>query len=401
MHDLLAGGSPLLVALSLNGLGSHFVVATGIAADGSLIISDPNPMFNQTDLDAYVNGFTITDGTGASVAVQGTVTGVVRFVPQLVPQAPSAAFQAAAFLAAATAPVAISSSFGACGRTLQFPDTAATVTPTTFGTLYFQACNGSNSTYELDIAATGPYMGIFADLSATGGEIALSGSGAMASEVVQSVILNNPQWTLAPVPVGISTGGVVNAADPASAIAPGGLFSIFGAGLSGATVQIDGQNATVTSATPFLVTAQVPFGTPPGSATLDVVSNSGTTQQSISISDVGPAIFSLRSGAAVIRNEDNSLNTSSNPAIRGTSIIIYGTGFGEVADFGSVSLAITPVTAVINGIEVPAEVSLSANTPGLYQVTVALPESLPPGLTLPLLLTQGSATSNTVTVAIQ
>ena len=411
MHDLLAGGSPLLVALSLNGLGSHFVVATGIEADGSLIISDPNPMFGQTNLDAYLNGFTITDGTGASVAVQGTVTGVVRFVSHLVSQAPSAAF-----LVAATAPVAISSSLGACGRTLQFPDTAATATPTTFGMLYFQACDGSNSTYEFDIAAPGlnatglnatglnkdaAYTGIFADLSATGSEIALSGSGAMASEVIQTVVANSPQWTLAPVPVGISTGGVVNAATSASAIAPGGLFSIFGTGLSGATVQINGQNATVTSATPFLVTAQVPFGTPPGSATLTVVSNSGTTQQAISISDVGPAIFTLRDGLAAITNQDNSLNASSNPAIRGTSIIIYGTGFGEVADFGSVSLAIARVVAVINGIEVAAEVSLSATTPGLYQVMVPLPESLPPGLTLPLFLTQGSATSNTVTVAIQ
>jgi uncharacterized protein (TIGR03437 family) len=388
VHDLLAGGSPLLVALSLKGLGSHFVVATGIAEDGSLIISDPNPAFGQTDLDGYLNGFTITDGTGASVAVQGTVAGVVQFLPQ----APSAAF-----LVAATAPVAISSTNGACGRALSIPDAAATLTAATFGTLYFQACDGSNGAYEFDIDAAGLYAGIFADLSATGGEIALSGSGAAAAQVVQS----NSQWILAPQDIGISAAGVVNAANPASALSPGGLFSIFGTGLSGATVQINGQNATVTSATPFLVNAQIPFGTTPGSAALSVVSNSGAAQQSIAISDVGPAIFTLHSGSAAIQNEDNSLNTSSNPAIRGTSIVIYGTGFGEVAASGAASLAITPVTAVVNGIELPAEAALSTTKTGVYEVTVPLPEALPPGLTLPLFLTQGGATSNVVTVAIQ
>ena len=38
-------------------LGSHFVVATGIASDGSLLIADPNPAFGQTSLNGYLNGF--------------------------------------------------------------------------------------------------------------------------------------------------------------------------------------------------------------------------------------------------------------------------------------------------------------------------------------------------------
>ena len=144
-----------------------------------------------------------------------------------------------------------------------------------------------------------------------------------------------------------------------------------------------------------------PFGTPPGSATLSIVSNSGTVEQTISISDVGPAISRFAAEREPSENEDNSLNTAANPAIRGSSIVIYGTGFGEVSASGSASLAVTPVTAVINGIELPAEASLSATIPGLYQVTVSLPESFPPGLTLPLYLAQESATSNTVMVAIQ
>ena len=102
---------------------------------------------------------------------------------------------------------------------------------------------------------------------------------------------------------------------------------------------------------------------------------------------------------AAITNQDNSLNTSSNPAGRGSSIAIYGTGFGAV---DSSSVVTTPVTAVINGITlVPSFVGLSSSTPGLYQVTVPLPTSLPPGLSLPLYLSQEGVTSNAVTVAVQ
>ena len=249
MHDLIAGGFAAFGGARVKWVGSALRGGHRHRGRWKPRHIDPNPIFAQTDLDSYLNGFTITDGTGALVAVQGTVAGVVRFVPQ----APTSAF-----LAAATASAAISSSLGRCGRTLQFPDTAATVTPLTFGTLYFQACDGSNSTYELDIAATGPYVGVFADLSATGSASFALRTGASASQIVQV----SSQWTLAPVPVGISAGGVVNAANPTSAIAPGGLFSIFGTGLPARLLQINGQDATVTSATPFLVNAQVPFWNP-------------------------------------------------------------------------------------------------------------------------------------------
>ena len=55
IRDLVAGGSPLLLALSLNGLGSHFVVATGIGSDGSVLISDPNPVFGQDRKSTRLN----------------------------------------------------------------------------------------------------------------------------------------------------------------------------------------------------------------------------------------------------------------------------------------------------------------------------------------------------------
>jgi hypothetical protein len=60
--DLVAQGEPLLLSLglSLNGTlaGGHFVVAIGIAADGSIVIQDPSPLFARTNLNDYLNGFT-------------------------------------------------------------------------------------------------------------------------------------------------------------------------------------------------------------------------------------------------------------------------------------------------------------------------------------------------------
>ena len=50
--------SLISLALSLNGApaGGHFVVATGIAADGSVVIQDPSPLFARTNLDRLSRG---------------------------------------------------------------------------------------------------------------------------------------------------------------------------------------------------------------------------------------------------------------------------------------------------------------------------------------------------------
>ena len=71
----------------------------------------------------------------------------------------------------ANAPVAISSVVGACGQTLQFPDTAAVagaMPANPPGTLYFSACDGAAGPYQLDVAAQAAYNGTFTDLSANG-----------------------------------------------------------------------------------------------------------------------------------------------------------------------------------------------------------------------------------------
>ena len=82
--------------------------------------------------------------------------------------------------------------------------------------------------------------------------------------------------------------------------------------------------------------------------------------------------------------------------------MIYGTGFGATVGAGVLKTTAIPVTAVIGNTEVPT--SFAGLTPGfvgLYQANVILPDTFPPGLSLPLTLKQGDAVSNTVAVSIQ
>jgi len=380
--DLVASGSPVLVALSLGNLGSHFVVAFGINADGSLQIADPNPAFAQTNLNAYLNGF-----SAAGQTVTGTVTGAVLLSPQT-PASPG-------FVVAANAPVTLTSAAGSC-PTLQFPGVAAvagTTPPSAPGTLNFGACNGAASVYELD-AGPGAYNLIFTDLSPNGARTFASGPPPASYEIAST----GQHFTFSPLASLVSE-SVVNAASYTTAIAPGGLISIFGAGLAASTVQINGQAAKVVASTPFQVNAQVPYGVATGTAQLTLNSSNGSAQQQFAIGSVAPAIFSISAVQAAITNLDNSLNTPANPAKRGSYLIIYATGFGAVS---AAATAATPLSVVIGGLTIPAAYAgTSSGGTGLNQANVLLPATMPPGLALPLYLIQGGVVSNTVTVAIQ
>ncbi len=151
--------------------------------------------------------------------------------------------------------------------------------------------------------------------------------------------------------------------------------------------------------TQFQVNAQVPYGVTPGAAQLTVSSANGSAQQQLTIGNVAPAIFAISTAQAAITNLDNSLNTPSNPAKRGSYLVIYATGFGGVTAGGA---AVAPVSAVIGGVEIPAAYAgISPGAPGLNQANILLPGGMPPGLTLPLYLKQGGVVSNTVMVAIE
>jgi uncharacterized protein (TIGR03437 family) len=377
LRSLVAGGSPVLLALAIAGnQGSHFVVATGVAADGSLLIADPDPSFGETNLNGYLNGL-------------ATLAGAVRLLPQA-PAFPSE------FLVVSNAPANVSSVAGACGATLAFPGVAAAaslVLSTAPGTLCFSPCAGTSSIYEVD----GSGAGFLDDLTLADTHIAYLGSSG-----AQQISGSPGAWTISALQTTLFTGGIVNAASLTSDIAPGGIASIFGAGLGGSTVTVNGESAAILAALSFQINAQIPFDIPSGTATFAVSSAHGDQAAQAPISPVAPEIFIVSAGQAAITNQDNTLNTSSNPASRGSAIVIYGTGFGAVGSSDGLSPAKVPLAVIVGGTQVTASFAgLTPGAIGLYQANVTVPLSLPPGLALPLYLKQGAAMSSPVTVAVQ
>jgi uncharacterized protein (TIGR03437 family) len=119
-----------------------------------------------------------------------------------------------------------------------------------------------------------------------------------------------------------------------------------------------------------------------------------------------PAIFTVNAsgrGQAAVLNQDGTLNSSSNPAARGSAVQIYASGAGITSPEGSdggftYTTLVTPglpISLTIGG--VAATVAYAAGAPGevnaVLQVNAVVPESVAPGSTVPVVLTVGSFSS--------
>ncbi len=397
IRDALSQGRPALLSLSVNAgdapLGSHYVVAIGVAADGNIQIHDPSPLFNRTSLSEYLDGFTSSAGT-----FKATLSAVVR----LLPMAPASA----GFLVVSSkAPVAVQSSAGNCGNPMETPAVAAVpatmpaTAPDTFRALY---CDGLQPLYQLDSTARDSYRLTLTDLGSPANRMELSGGGEAAFRVAKL----GGAWQASAQEVGFSSASIVNAATFEPGVAPGGLMAIFGTGLAraGSTskVTVAGKSATVVSAGPFQLNVQVPLDTPAGTQSVSLASPYGTLAQPVEVRSVAPAIFTIGADGGAVVNQDGLLNTTLNPLRRGQTMVVYCTGLGAVAAQGALQVVRTPVVAVLQGRELkPAFAGLTPQFVGLYQVNVPVPSDLPPGLGVALSLRQAEAESNTVLVSVQ
>jgi uncharacterized protein (TIGR03437 family) len=212
---------------------------------------------------------------------------------------------------------------------------------------------------------------------------------------------------LAPQDVSFTAAGVVNAATFAPGIAPGGIVSIFGAGLAdpsaASAVDIDGTALAVLLTSPFQINAVVPATVAPGTHTLTVHSAFGAAQQQVAVSAVAPGIFLVGNPPmGAITNTSYGLIGPTNPLARGQTMIIFATGLGAVTQNGSLFNTSATVTVVLNGTELPTQFAgLAPGFPGLYQVNFAVPGATPPGLGIPLTLKVGGQLSNSIAVALQ
>ena len=404
--DQVAGGSPVLVSLDLsrNGMraGGHFVVVTGIAADGSLLIQDPSPVFARGGLADYLNGFELNGATwkaelrGAARFVL-TNPGATRFLVAALSQPPS--------LVDAMA-LDVSSAAGTCGRALDLPDPAdpsARAPGSAVLVSRLLVCDGTQALYQLQLGTGQAYRAVVDDLAAGGSMTDVSGA------LPSTWKLTRPKLSLAVASqdVSILANGVVGGATFTPGIAPGGVVSIFGSGLSGSgkttAVDLDGTAMRVLFATPFQINAELPLATAPGTHTLRVQSAYGTSQQQAIVSAAAPGIFLVGDPpVGAITDTSYALIGPLNPLVRGQTLIVFATGLGAVRSSGPLLETSAVVTAQVNGLEFPVQFAgLAPGYPGLYQVNVLIPGDTPPGVGVSFSIKAGGAISNTVPLALQ
>jgi uncharacterized protein (TIGR03437 family) len=388
IRDLLGAGLAPIVALRLSAgerlLGSHFVVATGVAANGAILIQDP-----LLGRDALV------DYTAGLNNLRGELSGVVSFIPR----APASA----GFLIATTGVSNVQTPEGGCGFNFAFttstvssasetPPAAASLQPFSLYHCDPAAIPSSGNEAKLLQAfitrEDGTFQGSFTDLANPGNREELAGGGSSAFRVAR----RGAQWSLAPLDIAFEAADVVNLANLGRELAPGSLAAIFGTGFvrPGAPnpdVLINGSPARVVQAFPFQLNFVIPAEIAPGTVTLAVSSDYGYAEQPIELRPAAPAILKT-----VVNAGDTRINSRYNPVIRGQNIQVYVTGLSR-----------DPLAAYLGGVEarVISTASAGPTLPGLSIITIAIPQGLPPSLTAELILTQGDAQSNGVEVAVQ
>jgi uncharacterized protein (TIGR03437 family) len=204
----------------------------------------------------------------------------------------------------------------------------------------------------------------------------------------------------------ISAGGVVNAATfvaaPNNTIAPGGLLSIFGAGLAPTTasaqalplpttlantqVTINNIAAPLIFVSPNQINAQAPFELATGSKLNVVVKISGlpnSAAEPVQVDAASPGIFTLTQngiGSGAILHANFTLVSSSSPARSGETLLVYCTGLGvtnpavQTGAAGNAQATVNLPTVSLGGQN--ARVDFSGAAPGfagLYQINVVVP----------------------------
>ena len=246
-----------------------------------------------------------------------------------------------------------------------------------------------------------------------------------AGNVYVSDEINNVIRLLQPVAPVISGNAVVNAANFTPQISPGALATVFALNITGVTasasaplppslagvsVSVNGVNAPILYVTSTQVNFQVPWGTNVGSATLTISSNGvvGNTV-TVPVATAAPGLFTYGSGRAVVQNFDFSLNTSSNPAKVGSTVMAYLTGSGPVnppVNNGALSPS-NPLANITSSYSAKmgsasANVSFAGLAPGfvgLVQMNIVVPAGLAKG-DYPLTVTIDGQTSNSGTVSV-
>ncbi len=234
-------------------------------------------------------------------------------------------------------------------------------------------------------------------------------------------------------------GEVVNAASNyGGPVAPGEMVSVFGSGLGPSTLTTDAEVSTTPgklsynikgtqvmingAPAPLLYTrtdqvaAVVPYSVASEKNLSLQVQYQGQSTPTVHmpVAPAAPGLFTVdRSGTGqgAILNQDTSLNSPSNPALRGSIVALYGTGQGQTDPEGQeddipgddLATVASPVTVTIGG--QPADLLYAGTAPtlaGVMQINVRVPAGIKPGSAVPVVVNIGGVNSPaSVTLAVQ
>ncbi|HWR51272.1 MAG TPA: hypothetical protein VN428_09205, partial [Bryobacteraceae bacterium] len=216
---------------------------------------------------------------------------------------------------------------------------------------------------------------------------------------------------------------VVNAADFKTAVAPGGLISIFGKNMSpvnaatqttplptllgDSCLSINGQLVPLVFVSPGQINGQLPFNTA-GTPSMVLHTPSGVSNTlNFSVLGTAPSVFKVAVegwGAevpAVLRASNNQVVTLSNPVHLDDWLSLYVTGLGLVSPdvptgaagpADPLALADVEPEVTLGGVQLPVGYAgLAPGSVGVYQINVKVPfKDVATGMDVPLTIKQGS-----------
>ena len=236
----------------------------------------------------------------------------------------------------------------------------------------------------------------------------------------------------------ISPGGVVHSVETGLPLSPGVLATVFGENFApaaqqvgfvpgttslprealGVKVLINFKNGGLIEQAPLLhvgpkqVNFQMPFAAA-GRPSVEVVVMSGdlTSERAEAlITPAGPGLFVFDGNRAAVVNPDGTLNMPAAPADRGSVIVAFLTGAGEVepaiasgaaSPAEPLSFPSADVSATIGGVEVKVlSLVMTPGFVGLVQANIEIPEGLAPG-DHELVITVGGWVSNGAVISVR
>jgi uncharacterized protein (TIGR03437 family) len=236
-------------------------------------------------------------------------------------------------------------------------------------------------------------------------------------EFMKSLGTSAPTFT----PAGVANG----ASYMSGAVAPGEVIAISGtalgvgmanASMSSTSVTFDGVTAPLVSVTTTQITAIVPFDVAGKTTTQVQVKVNGQSAPAVAlpVASAAPGVFTLNaagSGQAAVLNQDGTVNSASNPAVKGTIVSIYATGGGQTNPAGvngqivgqTLPLNVAPVAVTIGGQS--AQIAYAGGAPGLYagvlQVNAIVPSGATSGSNTLVITAGGSASQGGVTIVVK